>query len=278
MIVEERQERLLAVIQKHQFISLQELKGVTQTSISTIRRDLALLTDKGLVKRVHGGVEFIAQNKKSSTVSERRPIYQADKQKIAKRAVQQLQGGETIFLDAGSTTGEVIAYLADKKPAITVVTNSVHHAANLSDLMIPVLIIGGQVKQTTDAVIGAAAVEQIKNMVFDVSFVGADGISVEFGLTTPDLEEAAVKRAVVERSHVSYVLADASKIGVASFAKAVTLEEVVLVTTNLVSKQRDELKKVMKVLVVQKGENYDLYGHFESIIGFYNTFENINIR
>ncbi len=97
MIVEERQERLLAVIQKHQFISLQELKGVTQTSISTIRRDLALLTDKGLVKRVHGGVEFIAQNKKSSTVSERRPIYQADKQKIAKRAVQQLQGGETIF-------------------------------------------------------------------------------------------------------------------------------------------------------------------------------------
>ncbi|MEX0381042.1 DeoR/GlpR family DNA-binding transcription regulator [Leuconostoc sp. MS02] len=250
MIVAERQKKLLAVIQKHHFISLQELKGVTQTSISTIRRDLAALTNQGFVKRVHGGVEFIAQNKKSSTVNERRPIYQADKQIIAQRAAQQLHGGETVFLDAGSTTGEVIAYLADKKPEITVVTNSVHHAASLSDLMIPVLIIGGQVKQTTDAVIGAAAVEQIKNMVFDVSFVGADGISVVFGLTTPDLEEAAVKRAVVERSHVSYVLADASKIGIAAFAKAVALKEVVLVTTHLTSKQRDELNQVMTVLAV----------------------------
>ena len=63
MIVEERQERLLAVIQKHQFISLQELKGVTQTSISTIRRDLASLTDKGLVKRVHGVLNLLLRIK-----------------------------------------------------------------------------------------------------------------------------------------------------------------------------------------------------------------------
>jgi len=118
----------------------------------------------------------------------------------------------------------------------------------LSDLMIPVMIIGGQVKQTTDAVIGAAAVAQFNSMVFDVSFVGADGLSVDFGLTTPDLEEAAIKRAVVARSQLSYVLADASKIGTASFAKAVDLEQVVLVTAQLTTEQRARLKHEMTVL------------------------------
>lgn len=233
MIVAERKKQILKIIQKNQFISLQELKKVTKTSLSTVRRDLDILAADGLVRRVHGGVEWIESSRDSLPVSERLSLYQATKQKIAQRAAQQLQGGEIIFLDAGTTTGELIPYLADKKPAVTVVTNSVHHAAQLSDLMIPVMIIGGQVKQTTDAVIGAAAVNQINHMVFNVSFVGADGLSVEFGLTTPDLEEAAIKKAVVERSQVSYVLADNSKIGTAAFAKAVDLERVVLVTSAL---------------------------------------------
>jgi DeoR family fructose operon transcriptional repressor len=237
MIVAERKKQILKIIQKNQFISLQELKKVTKTSLSTVRRDLDILAADGLVRRVHGGVEWIESSRDSLPVSERLSLYQATKQKIAQRAAQQLQGGEIIFLDAGTTTGELIPYLADKKPAVTVVTNSVHHAAQLSDLMIPVMIIGGQVKQTTDAVIGAAAVNQINHMVFNVSFVGADGLSVEFGLTTPDLEEAAIKKAVVERSQVSYVLADNSKIGTAAFAKAVDLERVVLVTSALTNQQ-----------------------------------------
>ena len=248
MIVAERKKQILKIIQKNQFISLQELKKVTKTSLSTVRRDLDILAADGLVRRVHGGVEWIEPSRGSLPVSERLSLYQATKQKIAQRAAQQLQGGEIIFLDAGTTTGELIPYLADKKPAVTVVTNSVHHAAQLSDLMIPVMIIGGQVKQTTDAVIGAAAVNQINHMVFNVSFVGADGLSVEFGLTTPDLEEAAIKKAVVERSQVSYVLADNSKIGTAAFAKAVDLERVVLVTSALTNQQWQVLSQAMTVI------------------------------
>lgn len=120
--------------------------------------------------------------------------------------------------------------------------------------MIPVMIIGGQVKQTTDAVIGAAAVNQINHMVFNVSFVGADGLSVEFGLTTPDLEEAAIKKAVVERSQVSYVLADNSKIGTAAFAKAVDLERVVLVTSALTNQQWQVLSQAMTVIDAEENK------------------------
>ncbi|CCF28568.1 DeoR/GlpR family DNA-binding transcription regulator [Leuconostoc citreum] len=254
MIVAERKKQILKIIQKNQFISLQELKKVTKTSLSTVRRDLDILAADGLVRRVHGGVEWIESSRDSLPVSERLSLYQATKQKIAQRAAQQLQGGEIIFLDAGTTTGELIPYLADKKPAVTVVTNSVHHAAQLSDLMIPVMIIGGQVKQTTDAVIGAAAVNQINHMVFNVSFVGADGLSVEFGLTTPDLEEAAIKKAVVERSQVSYVLADNSKIGTAAFAKAVDLERVVLVTSALTNQQWQVLSQAMTVIDAEENK------------------------
>lgn len=254
MIVAERKKQILKIIQKNQFISLQELKKVTKTSLSTVRRDLDILAADGLVRRVHGGVEWIESSRDSLPVSERLSLYQATKQKIAQRAAQQLQGGEIIFLDAGTTTGELIPYLADKKPAVTVVTNSVHHAAQLSDLMIPVMIIGGQVKQTTDAVIGAAAVNQINHMVFNVSFVGADGLSVEFGLTTPDLEEAAIKKAVVERSQVSYVLADNSKIGTAAFAKAVDLERVVLVTSSLTNQQWQVLSQAMTVIDAEENK------------------------
>lgn len=254
MIVAERKKQILKIIQKNQFISLQELKKVTKTSLSTVRRDLDILAADGLVRRVHGGVEWIESSRDSLPVSERLSLYQATKQKIAQRAAQQLQGGEIIFLDAGTTTGELIPYLADKKPAVTVVTNSVHHAAQLSDLMIPVMIIGGQVKQTTDAVIGAAAVNQINHMVFNVSFVGADGLSVEFGLTTPDLEEAAIKKAVVERSRVSYVLADNSKIGTAAFAKAVDLERVVLVTSALTNQQWQVLSQAMTVIDAEENK------------------------
>ncbi|GEK61775.1 DeoR/GlpR family DNA-binding transcription regulator [Leuconostoc citreum] len=254
MIVAERKKQILKIIQKNQFISLQELKKVTKTSLSTVRRDLDILAADGLVRRVHGGVEWIEPSRGSLPVSERLSLYQATKQKIAQRAAQQLQGGEIIFLDAGTTTGELIPYLADKKPAVTVVTNSVHHAAQLSGLMIPVMIIGGQVKQTTDAVIGAAAVNQINHMVFNVSFVGADGLSVEFGLTTPDLEEAAIKKAVVERSQVSYVLADNSKIGTAAFAKAVDLERVVLVTSSLTNQQWQVLSQAMTVIDAEENK------------------------
>ncbi len=252
MIVEERKQRLLEIIQKRQFVSLQDLKRATQTSISTVRRDLVALAAQGMVRRVHGGVEFIVRDRDQLTVKERRTIYQADKQAIAKRAAAQLQGGEMIFLDAGTTTGELIAYLAGIKPAVTVVTNSVHHAAQLSDLMIPVMIIGGQVKQTTDAVIGAAAVNQINHLVFQTSFIGADSLSVEFGLTTPDLEEAAIKQAVVARSKTSYVLADASKLAMASFAKAVDLSQVTLITTRLTATQSQSLRAVMPVIEAEE--------------------------
>ena len=155
---------------------------------------------------------------------------QPSKQQIALTAIAQLQGGETLYLDAGTTTGAMIALLGQVTPAPLVVTNSVHHASQLADLMVPVVVIGGQVKLSTNATVGMTAAEQLGQLAFDVSFIGADAIDLTAGITTPDLEEAAIKRLVIAHSRHAFVLADASKFNQRAFAKVADLEEVTIIT------------------------------------------------
>ncbi|WP_439426014.1 DeoR/GlpR family DNA-binding transcription regulator [Oenococcus alcoholitolerans] len=252
MLIQKRQGKLLDVIKKRRMISLKELKDVSQTSLSTVRRDLEDLERSGKVRRIHGGVKIVESLNTEPSVLQKSLINQEGKHRIAQLASEQLKGGEIIFLDAGTTTGEMIHFLASKDPSVSVVTNSVHHASKLSDLLIPVTIIGGQVKLNTDATIGAAAVERIKQLSFDVGFIGINGISKKFGLTTPDIEEAAVKQAVVQRSRKVYVLADSSKIDVISYAKAVDLEKVSLITEGLSSEQRSWLTETTNLLEADK--------------------------
>jgi DeoR family fructose operon transcriptional repressor len=230
-------------------MKLTELESVTHTSLSTLRRDLQDLETEGKVRRVHGGVELLENIQSELSVAEKKNEHTASKKIIGKTAADLLIGGETLFLDAGTTTSEVIPYLTNKKPNVTVVTNSVHHAARLSDFMIPTIIIGGHIKQTTDASIGATAVSQIKQMAFDVSFIGTNGIDEQHGLTTPDLEEAAIKRAVIEQSQRNYVLADDSKLGKVAFAQTAPLEKVTIIT-NRVDESLSQLKTATHIIEV----------------------------
>ncbi len=144
--------------------------------------------------------------------------------------MRELHGGETIYLDAGSTTGAMIALLGNLQPAPQVVTNSVHHASQLADLMVPVIIIGGQVKLSTNATIGATAAEQLGQLAFDVSFLGADAVNTDMGIMTPDLEEATIKKLVINRSNKVFVLADNSKFDRVAFAKVSDLADITLIT------------------------------------------------
>lgn len=249
MIIEERKEKILAILAKHKFMKLTELESVTRTSLSTLRRDLQDLEVDGKVKRVHGGVQLLDHMQSELSVSEKQTVHPLSKQRIAKSAVNLLDDGAIIFLDAGTTTAEMIPYLSEKHLNITVVTNSVHHAARLSDLMIPTIIVGGYIKQTTDATIGAAAVTQIQQMAFDACFIGANAIDEKHGLTTPDLEEAAIKRTVIEQSKNSYVLADSSKLNQFAFAQIVSLNQVILVT-NAIPDELSHLKKSVQVIEV----------------------------
>lgn len=252
MIIVERHEKILALLEKRQQASVSELSDLLLVSPATIRRDLADLEKLGQVTRVYGGAvlsEQYASQMHEQTINEKQSLHQEEKQVIAQQAVLQVRGGETIYLDAGTTTACLIPLLAQVVPKVTVVTNSVNHAAKLADLSVAEMVIGGSVKLATNAVIGSNAVQKIQQLHFDRSFLGINGVTADAGLTTPDIEEATMKRAVMAQSRKNYVLADASKIGAVNFVKVNDVNEAVLVTNQTDQSELDAIRKQTQVII-----------------------------
>ena len=222
MLKTERKKLILEELRKHKIVSLEKLVGLLDTSESTVRRDLDELESENKLRRVHGGAELPHSLQEEETIQEKSVKNLQEKKLIAQKEK------DVIFVDAGSTTAFLIMELERKD--ITVVTNSIHHAVQLVDKQIPTVIIGGGVKMTTDASIGGVALNQINQLHFDRAFIGMNGVDEGY-YTTPDMEEGAVKRAILENAKQTYVLADSSKIGQSSFAKVAPLKRAIVITS-----------------------------------------------
>ncbi|WP_156471263.1 DeoR/GlpR family DNA-binding transcription regulator, partial [Streptococcus sp. DD13] len=152
MLKSERHNLILQLIQQQQFVHLDELITLLDSSESTVRRDLDELEAEGLLKRVHGGAEGRPRLQDEETISEKSVKNVQQKRAIAETAANMIQDQDLIFLDAGTSTGSIIPFLEGRQ--VTVVTNSIHHATRLVEINIPTMIVGGFVKQSTDASIG----------------------------------------------------------------------------------------------------------------------------
>jgi len=150
------------------------------------------LEEKNLLYRTHGGaVKRSSARGSEESVAMKRSEYLAEKKETAKYINQSIiQSGQTIYLDAGTSTYELIDYLRDKR--ITVVTNSTYHLSKLINNKIHTIILGGTLKHSTQAVVGPAAIEQLKNYSFDMCFIGCNGVDENFGVTTADESEARI--------------------------------------------------------------------------------------
>ena len=228
MLKTERKKLILEELNKHKVVSLEKLVGLLDTSESTVRRDLDELESGNKLRRVHGGAELPHSLREEETIQEKSVKNLQDKKLIAQKAASLIKDKDVIFVDAGSTTAFLIKELERKD--ITVVTNSIHHAAQLVDKQIPTVIIGGGVKMTTDASIGGVALNQINQLHFDRAFIGMNGVDEGY-YTTPDMEEGAVKRAILENAKQTYVLADSSKIGQSCFAKVAPIKRAIVITS-----------------------------------------------
>lgn len=158
---------------------------------------------------MHGGAESLHFLQEEESNQEKSIKNIQEKTRIAQKAASLIQEYDVIFIDAGTTNELLVNELHD--PSVTVVTNSIHHATKLVERNIPTVIIGGVVKRSTDASIGGVALNQIGQLNFDKAFIGMNGIDDGF-FTTPDMEEGAVKRAILENAKRTYVLADAFKV------------------------------------------------------------------
>lgn len=233
MYPEERQQAIAAQVMSQGRASVAELARIYDVTTETVRRDLAVLDRAGLLRRVHGGaVPLRALHLVEPSVETREATRAGHKAAIARAAAEFLpRTGATVLFDAGTTTARVAALLpADRD--LLVVTNSVPIAARVAATgSVSLQLLGGRVRGLTKAVVGEQAVRTLESMRVDIAFIGANGISARHGLSTPDPDEAGVKRAMVGCANFIVVVADSSKIGQEEFISFAAIDSVdVLVT------------------------------------------------
>lgn len=213
MLTEKRFEEILKLLDEKKSITVTEIKEMLNTSESTIRRDLTALDRAGKLVKVFGGAVAVdaAFTAAEPSVAQKVGVNKEEKQAIARYAASLIVPDDFIYLDAGTTTGYMIDYVTEK--SVTFVTNAVSHAQRLAALNFRVLLIGGELKGTTEAVVGNQAILSLQTFHFTKGFFGTNGVSRKSGYTTPDHNEALVKKTALEQSGRRYILADAEKFG-----------------------------------------------------------------
>jgi DeoR family fructose operon transcriptional repressor len=253
MYAEERQQAMAELVAARGRLSVSAIAEAYDVTTETVRRDLSALARLGLVRRVHGGaVPASALKVLESGLSERDQANTAEKDRIARVALNLLPpAGGTVMLDAGSTTSR-LASLLPRDQRLTIFTHAVPVAARLAALAHHDLhLLPGRVRTTTQAAVGAETVEAMSRLRVDVAFLGTNAVSLDHGLSTPNSDEAATKRAMVRSARQVVVLADASKIGIECPVRFAELSEVdVLVTDAAIDPVDRKALEALGVLVV----------------------------
>lgn len=229
MLTEERHQAILNQLNTQGIVRIQQLMSQLDASASTIRRDLAELEAIGALHRIHGGAEKISLTATEPSVHEKASQDLPEKQAIARYAASLIQPNMTVFLDAGTTTAQLIPLL--NQANLTVVTTGVDNASLLAETAVTTIIPGGRIKAATKATVGAQTVATLEHYHFDLALIGTNAISLTAGLTTPDAEEAQVKQVAMAHSNQALILASHTKFDKVSFATFAALNASTIITT-----------------------------------------------
>ncbi|MFZ2636188.1 MAG: DeoR/GlpR family DNA-binding transcription regulator [Rectinemataceae bacterium] len=219
MFAEERKNLILEYVNERKKATVQELCENFSVSSATIRNDLRELEHNRLLLRTHGGA--IKPDKAGfEPYAKEKEIQNSDlKRRIAAAAIGLIDNGDTIILDTGSTTAE-LAKLLFQKSDITVVTNDIVTALTLEDHpSAQVILVGGRVRKRFHCTVGTSGKDMLKSLTVDKAFMGANSFSVEKGASTPDLQQAEMKRLMITISTKIVFLVDSTKIGRNSFVQ-----------------------------------------------------------
>ena len=239
MLTEQRFDIILKLLEERKSITVTELRELLDASESTVRRDITALDKAGKLTKVFGGA--VALNHKVTayepTVAQKSELNKEEKKKIAKYAAGLITPDDFVYLDAGTTTGLMLEYLAGARAVF--VTNAVSHAQTLAKMGIRVYLIGGELKSSTEAVVGSQAMQMIQMYHFTKGFFGTNGITRREGFTTPEANEALVKRTAMEQCLEKYVVSDSSKFGQISAVTFFSFEGAVILTENCSREYKD---------------------------------------
>lgn len=239
MLANERFNYILEQLSLYGVVKSNDLIQALGVSQMTILRDLQELEAEGKLKRIHGGAKSATQLLQDESIQNKLNLNQTEKQQIAQVAASLIQEKATIYLDSGTTTLLMIPYLPKN---LTVVTNSILHAHQLVQREIACLILGGNIKPKTNAIIGISAYAELSKLNFDYCFIGANGIDLTAGFTTPSHEEGELKKLALQKAKSPFIVADGSKFGKVAFVQiAENTDHYGLVTTHCPDKFKKNL-------------------------------------
>lgn len=249
MLTPERQSLILQLVQERKAVTVTELTKELNRSESTIRRDLISLDEIGKLKKVHGGATVLEEDFSNfeADVATKAALNTEEKLEIGRYAATLIQNNDFVYLDAGTTTEKMIDFITATKAVF--VTNGITHAKKLMLKGCCTYVIGGELKLSTEALVGSEAISNLKKYNFTKCFLGTNGINMEQGFTTPDIEEGLLKQEAVHRSYMAYVLADHTKFGKVTSVTFSNLAHVCIITDYVTEdkyKQETIIKEVCR--------------------------------
>lgn len=230
MLAEERFARILEIVNADGTATVAKLARDLDISESTVRRDLDKLDGLNKLTKVHGGAVCLedAHVSYDLTMQQRSDLHADQKQRLARYAAGLVGPHDCVYIDSGSTTKALVDCLTEKSALY--VTDSASHGLALAARGFRAILLGGEVKGATTAMVGSEALDTLSRYNFTLGFWGANGITKEAGCTCPEREEAQVKRASLSKCARRYVLADSSKFGRMAAIEFASLNRVEIVT------------------------------------------------
>lgn len=252
-----RQSMIVDLIKRDGLVTVEALSKKLDVSVITIRRDLSVLEETGVLERTHGGAVFTNPIEREFNYTEKDNFDKKEKESIGRAAAALVEDGDTLFINSGSTTYQVIRFLEGKRD-LQIITNNAAAVADFGGRPgIDLILTGGIFRHQSNCLIGEFAINTVNMVVASKIIMGVDGLSFKEGLTSPVYQEAGITKAMIERTQGQVIcVADSSKIGrVTNFVTAPLTVVDTLVTD---WKFKDELRVKMeksgiKIIISDEG-------------------------
>ena len=232
MKTEQRRQQILNLLEETGTLNVSQLADQFSVSVVTIRKDLDDLESEDLLQRTFGGAVFSHRSRFNRSFLERAQQHRREKCAIAAAACNYIKDGDTIMLDAGTTTLALAEYLKTHVKSAFIITCSVPAALELSSAGYNILLLGGTVRNKSLALLGRETLTIIERYRADKAFLGSTGFTAEMGHTTPNPDDAQIKEALMRAANESYVLVDSSKYGHRCLTSFARLRDVDLTITD----------------------------------------------
>lgn len=232
MLTQDRYKIIMNILEQKGSVKVSNLVQQFQVSIETVRRDLEYLEKEGLLKRVYGGAVIDSPKSSQVAMTVRKQKYEKEKNEIAETALQYIQEGQSIAINASTTGLKLAQVLKHKFSELTVLTNSILIANELLETDYTVILAGGIYQKKESSFNGKISEDMIREFYVDTAFVSVSGVSLTYGITDYDPDELRIQKAMLQIAQQTIILVDSSKIDTRSLLKLAEIEDVNMIITD----------------------------------------------